>query len=104
MRVRVAGLILACAGLPPAGADLSPIDPGLDYHSFANVDQFRATHIDLDLRIDLEGRVISGIASLEFKRLDLRSIRASTITRSPMSISSGPRTSTWICGSISKAG
>src|SRR5260370_34492565 len=41
MRVRVAGLVLACAGLPAAGAHLSPIEPGLDYHSFANVDQFR---------------------------------------------------------------
>jgi len=45
MRVRVAGLVLACAGLPAAGADLSPIEPGLDYHSFANADQFRTTHI-----------------------------------------------------------
>ncbi|HWY94243.1 MAG TPA: M1 family metallopeptidase [Steroidobacteraceae bacterium] len=72
MRVRVAGLILACAGLPAAGADLSPIEPGLDYHSFANADQFRTTHIALDLRIDLEGKVISGVVQLELKRLDPR--------------------------------
>src|SRR5882757_194889 len=70
MRVRVAGLVLACAGLPAAGADLSPIEPGLDYHSFANVDQFRTTHIELDLRVDLEGKVISGVVALELKRLD----------------------------------
>ncbi len=72
MRVRAAGLLLACAGLPAAGADLSPIEPGLDYHSFANVDQFRTTHIELDLRVDLEGKVISGVVALELKRLDPR--------------------------------
>src|SRR5712675_3501769 len=72
MRVRVAGLVLACAGLPAAGADLSPIEPGLDYHSFANADQFRTTHIALNLRIDLEGKVISGVVELELKRLDPR--------------------------------
>ena len=53
-------------GLSAAGADLSPIEPGLDYHSFANVDQFRVTHIDLDLRVDLEDKVISGVVDLEF--------------------------------------
>jgi leukotriene-A4 hydrolase len=66
------GLALACAGLRATGADTSPIEPGLDYHSFANVDQFRVTHIELDLRVDLEGKTISGIAALEFKRLDPR--------------------------------
>ncbi len=72
MRVRVAGLVLACAGLPAAGADISPIEPGLDYHSYANVDQFRVTHVELDLRVDLAGKVISGVVALEFKRLDPR--------------------------------
>ena len=68
----VAGVLLACASLPAAGADTSPIEPGLDYHSFANVDQFRVTHLELDLRVDLEGKVISGVVALEFKRLDPR--------------------------------
>jgi aminopeptidase N len=72
IRLPLAGLVLAGA-VPAPGAEAPPIDPGLDYHSFANVDQFRATHIDLDLRIDLEDKVISGTASLEFKRLDPRS-------------------------------
>src|SRR5882724_6572585 len=72
MRVGVAGFIFACAVLPAAGADLSPIEPGLDYHSFANADQFRTTHIALDLRIDLEGKVINGVVELELKRLDPR--------------------------------
>ena len=68
----IAGLLLTCAGLRATGAGLSPIEPGLDYHSFANVDQFRVTHIELDLRVDLEDKVISGVVALEFKRLDPR--------------------------------
>src|SRR5882724_8058614 len=72
MRVGVAGFIFACAVLPAAGAELSPIEPGLDYHSYANVDQFRVTHIELDLRVDLEGKEISGTVALEVKRLDPR--------------------------------
>jgi aminopeptidase N len=72
MRVCLAGLILAGAGLPAAGAELSPIEPGLDYHSFANVDQFRTTKIELDLRVDLEGKAIDGSVTLELKRLDPR--------------------------------
>jgi leukotriene-A4 hydrolase len=72
VRAGVAGLVLACVGLPAGGADLSAIEPGFDYHSFANVDQFRVTHVELDLRVDLEGKTISGVAALEFKRLDPR--------------------------------
>jgi leukotriene-A4 hydrolase len=72
MRVCVAGLVLACAGLPAGGAELSPIEPGFDYHSFANVDQFRVTHLELDLRVDLEGKAISGVVALNLKRLDPR--------------------------------
>lgn len=58
-----AGLALAVSG---------PIDPSFDYHSYANVDQFRLTHLDLDLRVDLEDQTIAGTASLELKRLDPR--------------------------------
>ncbi len=56
------GLALAW-GLPAFAAD---------EHSFANIDQFRVTHIDLDLRVDVQGKSISGIATLDFKRLDPR--------------------------------
>ena len=54
------------------GSDPGPIDPGTDYHSYANVDQFRVTHIDLDLRVELETKSISGTVELELKRLDPR--------------------------------
>ena len=65
-------MVLACVGMPAGGADLSAIEPGFDYHSFANVDQFRVTHLELDLRVDLDGKTISGVVALEFKRLDPR--------------------------------
>jgi aminopeptidase N len=84
MRVCVAGLVLACAGSAAAGAGLPPIEPGLDYHSFANVDQFRVTHIELDLRVDLEGKVISGTAALELKRLDPRATQLVLDTKALM--------------------
>jgi leukotriene-A4 hydrolase len=54
------GLVLACS-FPAFAAD---------EHSFANIDQFRVTHIDLDLRVDVQGKSISGTATLDFKRLD----------------------------------
>jgi leukotriene-A4 hydrolase len=68
----LAALALGCASAAAFGAELTPIDAGLDYHSYANVDQFRVTHVELDLRVDLAGKVISGIVALEFKRLDPR--------------------------------
>jgi leukotriene-A4 hydrolase len=72
LRFPLAGLVLACVGLRAGGVDPAPIDAGVDYHSFANIDQFRVTHVELDLRIDLEAKVISGVVALEFKRLDAR--------------------------------
>ena len=56
-----------------APADPGPIDPAFDYHSYANVDQFRTTHLDLDLRVDFNFKTIAGSVTLELKRLDPRS-------------------------------
>jgi leukotriene-A4 hydrolase len=72
VRIGLAGLVLCGAGLAAAGTDPGPIEPGLDYHSYANVDQFRATHIDMELRVDLELKSITGTVDLELKRLDPR--------------------------------
>jgi leukotriene-A4 hydrolase len=71
-RIGLAGLVLCGAGLPAGGTDLGPIESGMDYHSYANVDQFRATHIDLELRVDLALKSITGTVDLELKRLDPR--------------------------------
>ena len=50
--------------------DLAPLQSGLDYHSFANIEQFRVTHIELALRVDFHNKVLLGEAALEVKRLD----------------------------------
>ncbi len=55
-----------------ADARLAPIQPGLDYHSFANIEQFRVTHVDLNLRVDFPHTVLFGAVGLEIKRLDPR--------------------------------
>ncbi|WP_076412634.1 M1 family metallopeptidase [Shewanella sp. UCD-KL12] len=39
-------------------------DNNHDYHSFANVDEIRVTHLDLDLSVDFESKKLSGIAEL----------------------------------------
>jgi leukotriene-A4 hydrolase len=80
----LAGLMLGCAGGAASAADPTPIDAGLDYHSFANVDQFRVTHVELDLRVDLEAKVISGVVALEFKRLDSRATQLVLDTKDMM--------------------
>jgi leukotriene-A4 hydrolase len=62
----------AVAAAPALSTDLSPIQSGLDYHSFANVEQFRVTHLELDLRVDSDAKVLRGIVGLQIKRLDPR--------------------------------
>ena len=67
---------MAAAATPdaaPAAAistDLSPIQSGLDYHSFANVEQFRVTRLELDLRVDSSQNILRGVVGLHVKRLD----------------------------------
>jgi aminopeptidase N len=58
------------ADLVPARPDLTPIQSGVDYHSFANVEQFRVTHLELDLRVDPFFKTLRGVAALKVKRLD----------------------------------
>jgi aminopeptidase N len=56
--------------LSAARPDLAPLQSGLDYHSFANIEQFRVTHVDLELRVDFHNKVLLGEVALEVKRLD----------------------------------
>ncbi len=72
---------LASLALTGLGADAAPGDSGADYYSYANVDQFRATHLELDLRVDLEGKTLDGTVGLEFKRLDPRATQLVLDTR-----------------------
>jgi aminopeptidase N len=43
---------------------------GLDYHSFANTDDYRTTHIDLDFTVDFDRKVLLGEARLHLDRLN----------------------------------
>jgi aminopeptidase N len=84
LNAALAGLAFACAGFGSAGAEPTPIEAGLDYHSFANVDQFKVTHLDLDLRVDLQDKTISGVVELELKRLDPRATQLILDTKNLM--------------------
>jgi aminopeptidase N len=81
----LAGSTGAASAAPPAGAglsaDLAPIQPGLDYHSFANIEQFRVTHLELDLHVDSGAKVLSGTVGLQIKRLDPRATEIVLDTR-----------------------
>jgi leukotriene-A4 hydrolase len=64
--------------------DSGPIDPNFDYHSYANVDQFRVTHLELDLKVDLDDKTITGVAGLELKRVDPRATQVVLDTKNLM--------------------
>jgi aminopeptidase N len=100
-RFCLAGLVLAGRAMSAPAADLTPLEPGLDYHSFANIDQFRVTHLELDLRVDLAGKVISGVAALEFKRLDPRATQIVLDTKDLM-ISDVSQKATDVLGATAK--
>jgi leukotriene-A4 hydrolase len=74
MRICMVGMALALSSGLCAGAenriDLGAIDPNFDYHSYANTDQFRVTHLDLDLRVFMDQKSLDGVVGLEVKRLD----------------------------------
>jgi len=76
LRLVALGLLSAWSGLAGSAwaanvdARLAPIQSGLDYHSFANVEQFRVTHVELNLRVDFPHTVLFGAVALEIKRLD----------------------------------
>ncbi|KUJ82826.1 aminopeptidase [Microbulbifer flavimaris] len=44
-------------------------ESGVDYHSFANTSDFRVKHVDLDLTVDFDRKVLEGEAKLQLKRL-----------------------------------
>jgi len=67
------------AALPTA--NFAPIQSGLDYHSFANVEQFRVIRVDLDLRVDSAAKVLRGGVGLQIKRLDPRATELILDTR-----------------------
>ena len=73
-------LAAACSGPDsdqpqPEIADAKPgvaasLVSGLDYHSFANTDDYRTTHINLDFTVDFDRKVLLGEARLQLDRLN----------------------------------
>ena len=45
-------------------------ESGVDYHSFANTDDYRVRHLDLDLTVDFTRKVLAGEAILQIERQD----------------------------------
>ncbi len=70
----LAVLLLPCSSAWAAGADApgTSSEAFAGSYSYANVDQFRTTHIDLALEVDFESRLLRGGAVLELRRLDPR--------------------------------
>jgi leukotriene A-4 hydrolase/aminopeptidase len=50
-----------------AAADL---DPGVDYHSFANTGDYLVQHLELDLAVDFTRKILGGEAVLQFETLN----------------------------------
>ena len=70
----LAGLLVHCLLFAPSGlafaADAeSPIEPGRDYHTLANIEEFRVRHLDLELQVLFEQQILSGVAELSVERL-----------------------------------
>lgn len=71
-------LFIACSGAPEnsastaqtdtTGIDSDTIKAGVDYHSFSNPDEIIVTHLDLDLTADFDSSVLSGTATLTYRK------------------------------------
>lgn len=68
---------------------------GKDYHSFANPEEIKVTHLGLDLNVDFEEKVLSGQVKLTFKRiaedadtliLDTRALTINSVTAAGMEV------------------
>jgi leukotriene A-4 hydrolase/aminopeptidase len=59
--------VSSAAEQPAAAAE-----SGIDYHSFANTDDYRVRHVDLDLSVDFSRKVLKGTAALQFDRMNDR--------------------------------
>ncbi|MEL6870517.1 MAG: M1 family metallopeptidase [Pseudomonadota bacterium] len=78
-------------------------EPGVDYQSYANTDDYRVTHVALDLTVDFAARELRGTATIDFDRLNERneplvldtrdltinSVRSGTGTVEPIDFSLG---------------
>jgi leukotriene-A4 hydrolase len=49
---------------------INAIQVGKDYHSFANPESIKVTHLNLDLTVDFAKKVLVGTAQLDFQKVD----------------------------------
>jgi len=63
-------LVIACSRPAPEPAVPSGPASGVDYHSYANTDDYRTTHVDLDFTVDFEREVLESEAHLHLGRLN----------------------------------
>ncbi|AGH45873.1 hypothetical protein C427_3765 [Paraglaciecola psychrophila 170] len=49
---------------------IKAIQVGKDYHSFANPESIKVTHLNLDLTVDFAKKVLVGTAQLDFQKVD----------------------------------
>ena len=63
-------LLAACSKPAPEPAAQSVPASGVDYHSFANTNDYRTTHIELDITVDFERKVLVSQARLQLERLN----------------------------------
>lgn len=54
---------------------------GKDYHSFADPESIKVTHLNLDLTVDFAKKVLKGTAQLEFQRVDKNATQLIVDTR-----------------------
>jgi aminopeptidase N len=63
-------LLIACSKPAPEPDERSGPASGVDYHSWANTDDYRTIHIDLDFTVDFEREVLESEAHLHLERLN----------------------------------
>ncbi len=109
LRVCAAGLALVLSsGIATADNDIDQgaIDPDNDYHSYANIDQFRVTRIEADLRVWIingsTSKSLDGFVALDIKRLDPNATELVLDTKGLM-ISEVSQKATDVLGATSKA-
>ncbi|MDN4501902.1 M1 family metallopeptidase [Alteromonadaceae bacterium BrNp21-10] len=74
--------LVGCGKPPTSDANpLASMQVGKDYHSFSNPDSVKVNHIDLDLTVDFEKSVISGSATLSYKKIDQHATQLLVDTR-----------------------
>lgn len=64
-----------------AKSTTNPIKVGKDYHSFANPESMKVTHLNVDLTVDFAKQMLVGTAQLDFQRVDPNSTQLILDTR-----------------------